>query len=486
MTKPTKPQPTKPRSRKPDTDNPSGPERAPDAASAAPETSAPETSAPDTSAPDTSAATSGTPRPLPAAPGTLASTEIGAGKPAQAGQPGEITPIESSLVGAGGGLPAAAPKPASDKPAAASAGPASDRPKSTSAPVPPATSPASRRETPRRGGFLPLALGGAVAAGLGAAAAILVLPQLPPEWQPAGRAAPEAAAPEPAPVDEEAIRSIVAAELAARPAPEPAAPGEAQLPPEIAQQLEEQAQRLAALEGAEAPEQPDLSPQIEQLTQQLAAQAQQIEELAARPAFDPEAATAAQQQIEQAAAEAEERLAAAQAEADALQAAAAESTRRAEAVAAIAALQAALDEGVTPEDARQRLEAVGVESPEALNQPVASLAELQAGFPEASRAALRASYQTESAQGGGNVITNFLRAQTGARSVAPREGDDPDAILSRANAEIQAGRVAPALDQLAGLPEPARAAPAMADWLTRAEGYIAAQAALSDLSAQSN
>ena len=56
-------------------------------------------------------------RPQPAKPGVIASTEIGAGKPAQAGQPGEIRPIDSTLVGeADGGLPAATPRDAGAAP----------------------------------------------------------------------------------------------------------------------------------------------------------------------------------------------------------------------------------------------------------------------------------------------------------------------------------------------------------------------------------
>ncbi|MFN4102673.1 MAG: hypothetical protein ACK4GT_23170, partial [Pararhodobacter sp.] len=66
------------------------------------------------------------------------------------------------------------------------------------------------------------------------------------------------------------------------------------------------------------------------------------------------------------------------------------------------------------------------------------------------------------------------------------EGDDPDAILSRADAQVEAGQIAPALDELAALPEAARTAPAMAAWLAGAEAYASAQAALSDLSSDQN
>ncbi|MGP9804711.1 hypothetical protein [Paracoccus sp. NSM] len=426
-------------------------------------------------------------RPQPAKPGVIASTEIGAGKPAQAGQPGEIRPIDSGLVGDGSaGLSAATPRDAA-RPAGAA--PTSPTP---TPPAPKAAESPKAAPAPRRGGFLPLALGGAVAAGLGAAAAIWALPHLPPEWRPATAPAPAASQQAPA-VDEAAL--IAAAEAAARDAaraaaldalaqaPQPEAAEAGDLPADLAARLE--ALEQAAAQQPDAPEGADPEA-LAALRTRLDEQQARLDELAARPAFDPEAASAVQAQIEEAAAEAEQRLAAAQAEADALQQAAAESTRRAEAVAAIAALQAALDEGITPDQARDTLAAAGLDAPQALATPVPSLAQLQAGFPEAARAALRASLTAASAERQGNLVTNFLRAQTGARSVTPREGDDPDAILSRADAALQAGRVADALAQIAALPEPALAAPAMAEWRAEAEAHANAQAALSDLSPDQN
>ena len=92
----------------------------------------------------------------------------------------------------------------------------------------------------------------------------------------------------------------------------------------------------------------------------------------------------------------------------------------------------------------------------------------------------------DSAAGNGNLLTNFLRAQTGARSVEAREGSDPDAILSRADEAVQAGRIAEAVTEIEALSDNARAAPAMAEWLAGAVSYRDAQAALSDLSAPSN
>lgn len=331
-------------------------------------------------------------------------------------------------------------------------------------------------------GFWPVVLGGVVAAGLGSAATIWALPNLPAGWlpeQPAPAAAP-AAAPE---VDVAAIRSDAVAAAQSATAEQIDA-----LRAELAAQAEQGAQQPAPA----GPSQEDLAA----LRQQVEQQAARVEELAARPQIDPDMAAriqtladqagALEQQIQTAAQAAQAQINAAQAEAQQLQEAAAESTRRAEAVAAVAALQSALDQGVNPDEARQTLEGAGLQAPEALTREVPSLDSLQADFPEAARAALRTSLRQDSAAGNGNLLTNFLRAQTGARSVEAREGSDPDAILSRADSAVEEGRIADALMEIEALPEEAKAAPAMADWLAGATAYRDAQAALSDLSAPSN
>lgn len=457
-----------------------------------------------------------------AAPGTLkvADTGPGDGKEAAAGG-GEVQPVDSTLLGkSGSGRPPAAAKTAPVAPAGAAAdttaaptapGPAAkpaDEPVEASAATPAQDSapkdgaatasgpadaaPGSSLPVPaqpvtiQRTGFWPVALGGVVAAGLGAAATIWALPHLPAGWLPPADTAPAAEAA--APVDAAAIRAdaIAAAEAAAR---------------SEVQALRDELASTAAVEVESGntlaePAGPAVSAEdLAVLQARLDEQAARLDELASRPVLDGETAQrvqtladqagALEQQIAAAAADARSEITAAQAEAQKLQDAAQESTRRAEAVAAIAALQAALDRGVTPDEAHQQLAAVGLDTPDALSREVPSLESLQSGFGEAARAGLRAALREDSA-GGGNVLTNFLRAQTGARSVAPREGDDPDAILSRANAEVEAGRIAAALDEIATLPETARSAPAMAGWIDGATAYRDAQSALSDLSANSN
>ena len=72
--------------------------------------------------------------------------------------------------------------------------------------------------------------------------------------------------------------------------------------------------------------------------------------------------------------------------------------------------------------------------------------------------------------------TDFLAAQTGARSLTPREGTDPDAILSRAEFALSEGRLADALAEVTTLPDPIRAP--FSDWIARAEARLAVTAAL--------
>lgn len=440
-------------------------------------------------------------RKIPAHVGVIDHAPVGAGTPAQAGQPGEVRPASSTLVGDGTDTtPAADKKPApgaraktapKDTPFA----PTSDQPKAET--VSPRPAPAKPAAPVRKTGFWPVALGGVVAAGLGAAATIYALPHLPAGWLPAAPIAQQGD--DQAMIDAASQAGREAAEQAIAAAPAPAA---AALPDDLLPRIEALEEQVAALGQPAAAESDapqadaDVTPQaaapvvgadeITALRDRLDEQQARLDELAARPAFDPEAATALQQQIETAAAEAQSSLDQTRAQAEELQTAATESTRRAEAVAAVAALQTALDAGVTPDQAREALEGAGLDTPEALQAQVPSLTELQADFPEAARAALRASLRDTSASGEGNLLTNFLRAQTGARSVEPREGDDPDAVLSRADADVQAGRIDAALTQTQALPEPATAAPAMADWLSRATAYSQARAALSDLSSGTN
>jgi len=117
------------------------------------------------------------------------------------------------------------------------------------------------------------------------------------------------------------------------------------------------------------------------------------------------------------------------------------------------------------------LEETGTEVPELLRQVadegVATRAALTERFPDASRRALAAARDAAPQEGDmGSRVGNFLRDQLGARSVAPREGDDPDAILSRAEAAVKANRLGDALAEIETLPDVAQAE--MKDWVADA------------------
>jgi hypothetical protein len=243
--------------------------------------------------------------------------------------------------------------------------------------------------------------------------------------------------------------------------------------------------RLAALEAAPLPEVPDLSrldaldarlTAIEALpagdgaasTAALAAQIAALErKLADRPAIDQTEVDAALARLAEAEAEAEARAR----EASAAAAAAARA-------AAIEALERAILDGAPfePELAAVGDPALSAALGAMAATGVATLGALQADFPDAARAVLDLSRQDHAGQGWGARALDFLADQTGARSVTPRAGDTPDAILSRAEAALADGRLPEAITELDALDPGLRAS--LADWIARAEARASALAAL--------
>ena len=115
---------------------------------------------------------------------------------------------------------------------------------------------------------------------------------------------------------------------------------------------------------------------------------------------------------------------------------------------------------------------------------VATLSELQAEFPDAARAALAAAREAELKSGQGDGWKAFLLKQLGARSLKPREGDDPDAVLSRAEAAVRDGRLTDALAEIETLPDVAKAE--LAAWVEKARQRLAAINAAQALSDELN
>jgi hypothetical protein len=107
---------------------------------------------------------------------------------------------------------------------------------------------------------------------------------------------------------------------------------------------------------------------------------------------------------------------------------------------------------------------------------VATQDSLQGAFPDLARQVLALARDGAEADGWGSRLVDFLAAQTGARSLTPREGADPDAVLSRAEFALGEGRLADALAEIRAL-DPALRAP-FDPWVTQAEARLAALAAL--------
>ncbi len=460
------------------------------------------------------AATATTAKKAAADASVIESKTVEAGTAAKAAASGGVVkPADSALLGAQKKPEAAAAKKTDDKPTVlvsttqdrvASAETAPATPLAKPATTVPKTEPAKaepvKTEAPKpepakteaakttsapapvvqKSGFWPVALGGVVAAGIGAAAALWAFPN---GLQPA------------AAVDTATLKQEILGEAASAASAQIAAQGEA-VTQQAGEAGAEAARQIIAEMPAGADTTPELQAALEAQSQQIAALSEKLTSLeSAAPAeggggVSPELQqrlAAMQAELEQAAAAAKTQIDSALAEAQKLQEAAQNSTIRAEAVAAVAALKSALDEGSSTDAAVQQLQEAGVAAPEAVQAEPPTLPVLQEGFAPAARAALKVALRDSSAEAdGGTLIGNFLRAQTGARSVEPREGADPDAVLSRADAAVQAGDLAAALSELEALPAVARDEPEMAAWLAGAEAHVAARAALNELAGQSN
>lgn len=169
----------------------------------------------------------------------------------------------------------------------------------------------------------------------------------------------------------------------------------------------------------------------------------------------------------------------------------AEAEARAEASANTATAQAALSQlriaiasgSPFAEPLAEVAEAQGLEVPDAVaavsETGVPTLAEIEAAFPAAARAALPVALQANAGETAGDRLGAFLRSQVGGRALDPQPGDDPDAVLSRAGAAISSGDLTTALEELTALPDPAL--DVMGDWISLAASRISALEALDGL-----
>ncbi len=196
----------------------------------------------------------------------------------------------------------------------------------------------------------------------------------------------------------------------------------------------------------------ELTSRIETLTSDLEAQDDTISEQ--RETLDSQSDT----------------LAALREEAEAEDESARESARTELRRAALSRVTNALDTGSPFTDALADLRDTGIDVPEALDDVaesgVPTRNDLTDSFPDAARAALSRVRDGQDSLGAVE-IGDFFRDQLGMRSLVPREGDDPDAVLSRAEAALRDARIDDALEEIESLPEEARAE--LDDWVARAE-----------------
>lgn len=213
--------------------------------------------------------------------------------------------------------------------------------------------------------------------------------------------------------------------------------------------------------------------EVAKLREAVAQQMQQAQDLVAKT-------TAAADDAVRKAAEASD---AAKAEAAAAEQEAAARALAAKRAQALVDIQTALDSGAPFETYLPALD--GVTVPAALTAAAAdgapTLPELRSDFTLAAREALAASRRATESDGLSGRTATFLQTQLGLRSLSPREGDDPDAVLSRAEAAVADARLTDAVAELSALPEAGQQA--MAAWIAKANARTEALAAADELAA---
>lgn len=185
---------------------------------------------------------------------------------------------------------------------------------------------------------------------------------------------------------------------------------------------------------------------------------------------------------------AEAQLQVTQDEAQAIEAQIIAAARAATARSAIARIHTALDSGVSYGAVLAELEQVSDEPlPENLaagKDGVATVSALSDAFPDAARSALSVA-RAEGASGeDSSGFKAFLKNQFSVRSVEPQDGTSADAVLSRAEAAVNSGRINDALAEISSLPEVARVE--LSDWVAEAERRAAAVDAANSLSSKYN
>ena len=321
----------------------------------------------------------------------------------------------------------------------------------------------------RRGGFFPMLMGGVAAAVLGFGMARYVLPDDFP-FPKAGSADTQAALEK---VASEAKNADMV--LAGRLEKLEAGPDLSGL--------------TTATDAAKAAAE-EASAKADALAERMAALEASVADLAARPVTDaanPAAVAAYEAELAKLqAAMAEQRgaLEALAKEAEDRRAAAQLTEQEAMVRNSVTRIRIAVENGGPFAAELENLSAAGVAVPAVLvdraETGVPTIAALREAYPDAARAALAAARAGSTEGGIGAKITSLL----GARSLAPKEGSDADAVLSRVEAALRDGRMNDALAEVETLPEIARVE--MTGWLQLATERATALSALDALGAGVN
>lgn len=190
--------------------------------------------------------------------------------------------------------------------------------------------------------------------------------------------------------------------------------------------------------------------------------------------------------VDAAASAADRQIATAQAKVTEIQTQAAATVDAAAVAADLALVQAALAEGHPFAEPLDRLSAAGMTVPEGLTAAagsgISSMAQLRDAFPDAAHAAIRANIIASAGDGLLERTRAMIEAQIATRSLTPREGTSPDAVLSRVEEKLRKDDLPGALSEAGQLPS--EAAAAIGGWLDAAKLRAGAEAGLATLTAE--
>lgn len=320
---------------------------------------------------------------------------------------------------------------------------------------PEATPPAQVTTVVKRGGFVPIVLGGIVCVALGYAGAQFLKPE---GW------------PFPGANTDELTQQIADLEGQIK-----------DLQSAATQRAEAQQTALADLQAQVSAEED--TTEIDALADKIATFEDRMTQIEARPVAEaivsPEATAAYERQLAQMQDLLNSEIARLEEAKD--QAVAEETAARIS--TAKARLQTLVDAG---EPFDQVLAEMNTDVPEVLQQAAAegipSVTSLQEGYSEAARDALVVSSRAAYDAGEQSWFQTALQTQIGLRSTKPKEGDDADAILSRAEQDVRDGLFAKAITTLEALPEEGKAE--MQGWIARAQERVDVMTALDEFLGQ--